>query len=79
MFADVTKISNFSTANKIWIETPDFDKKEVLKRRNRLRKTLFTRKEYLMQIAREKLPDSIVDELYSIYHKLAKGKFSVQN
>ena len=42
--------------------------------KNILRKTLFTPKEYLMQAAREKLPDFIVNELYSVYHKLAKGK-----
>lgn len=72
MFSDIAKISNFSTSDKIWITTPDFDKKEVIKRKKILRKKLFTRKEYLMQMAREKLPDSIVDKLYSIYHKLAK-------
>lgn len=74
MYSDMTKISNFSTANKIWIETPDFDKEEVIKRKKILRKKLFTKKEYIMQMAREKLPDSIVDKLYSMYHKLAKGK-----
>jgi len=76
MYSDISKISNFSTANKIWIETPDFDKKEVIKRKKILQKKLFTKKEYLMQMAREKLPDSIVDKLYSIYHKLAKWKIN---
>lgn len=74
LFSDVTKISNFSTANKIWITTPDFDKAEVMRRKRILRKTLFTPKEYLMQVVREKLPDVIVDKLYSMYHKLAKEK-----
>ena len=74
LFSDVSKISNFSTANKIWITTPDFDKAEIMRRRKILRKTLFTPKEYLMQVVREKLPDVIVDKLYSFYHKLAKGK-----
>ncbi|HZL09693.1 MAG TPA: radical SAM protein [Prolixibacteraceae bacterium] len=76
MFSDVSKISNFSTSNKIWITTPDFDKNEIMRRKNRLRKTLYTPKEYLMQIVREKLPDVIVDKLYSMYHKLAKGKIN---
>lgn len=76
MYSDISKISSFSTANKIWIETPDFDKKEVLNRKKRLRKKLYTKKEYLMQITREKLPDSIVDKLYSIYHKIAKRKIN---
>lgn len=71
-FSDVSKISNFSTANKIWITTPDFDEKEVIRRKKLLRKTLFTPKEYLMQVVREKFPDTIVDKLYSIYHKLGK-------
>ena len=74
MFSDVSKISNFSTSNKIWITTPDFDKKEVLRRKKILRKILFNKKEYLMQTVREKLPDSIVDRLYSLYHKI--GKFT---
>lgn len=74
IFSDVSKISNFSTANKIWIETPDFDKKEIIRRKKILRKKLFTTKEYLMQITREKLPDVFVDKLYSVYHLLAKNK-----
>ncbi len=72
VFSDITKINNFSTSNKIWITTPDFDKSEIKKRKKRLRKKLFTPKEYLMQTIREKLPDEIVDKLYSIYHKIAK-------
>jgi radical SAM superfamily enzyme YgiQ (UPF0313 family) len=74
MYSDISKINSFSTANKIWITTPDFDKSEVLRRKKILRKTLFTHKEYLMQLVREKLPDAMVDKLYSMYHKLAKGK-----
>ena len=74
LFSDVSKISNFSTSNKIWIETPDFNKKEILRRKKILRKTLFTTKEYIMQITRERLPDVIVDKLYSLYHRLAKNK-----
>lgn len=76
MFSDINKISSFSTANKIWITTPDFDKSEVLKRKKVLRKTLFTPKEYFMQLVREKMPDPIVDKLYSLYHLLAKMKKS---
>ena len=72
MFSDIDKINKFSTANRIWIETPDFDKKEVERRKKMLRKTLFTRQEYLMQVAREKLPDFMVNFLYSLYHNLAK-------
>ena len=74
MFSDVSKISNFSTSNKIWITTPDFDKKVVLRRKKILRKTLFNKKEYLMQTIREKLPDPIIDMLYSLYHKVGKIK-----
>jgi len=77
IFSDVSKISHFSTANKIWITTPDFDKSEVVRRKKILRKTLFTPKEYLMQIVRERFPDVIVDKLYSLFHKLAKGNVNV--
>ncbi len=72
LYSDVSKISKFSTANKIWITTPDFNSMEVLRRRKILRQTLFTRKEYLMQVVREKMPDTIVDKLYSLYHVLGK-------
>ena len=72
IFSDIDKISGFSTANKIWITTPDFDEKEVLHRKKVLRKTLFNKKEYMMQIVREKFPDFIVDKLYSLYHILGK-------
>lgn len=78
MYSDISKISNFSTSSKIWIETPDFDRKEVIRRKKILRQKLFTKKEYLMQMTREKLPDSIVDKLYSAYHKIAKRKISNQ-
>lgn len=75
-FSDISKIGNFSTANKIWITTPDFDRTEVMRRRKILRKTLFSQKEYLMQAIRENVPDVIVDQLYTLYHKLGKIKKS---
>lgn len=74
IFSDINKINKFSTANKVWIETPDFDANEIEKRKKILRKTLYTKQEYLMQTAREKLPDLLVNWLYTLYHKMGKYK-----
>jgi hypothetical protein len=56
------------------IEIEDFDREEVLRRKSVLHKSLFTKKEYLMQKARERLPDKMVDGLYTLYHRLATIK-----
>jgi magnesium-protoporphyrin IX monomethyl ester (oxidative) cyclase len=69
LFSDINKISKFSTENKIWIETPDFDKAEIFKRKKLLQKTLLTKKEYFKQMALNKLPDSLEYRLRSIYNK----------
>lgn len=74
LFSDINKINKFSTANKVWIETPDFDFEEIKRRKKLLRKSLFTKQEYLMQSAREKLPDFMVNMLYSAYHQVGKIK-----
>jgi radical SAM superfamily enzyme YgiQ (UPF0313 family) len=74
VFSDISKISSFSTSRRVWIETPDFDRAEVMHRKKILRRTLFTPKEYLMQTVREKLPDSFVSNLYSLYHLIGRWK-----
>ena len=74
IYDNIDNKDTFSTENKIWIETEDFNKKDVLRRKKILHKSLYNTKEYIMQKAREKLPDIVVSMLYTIYHKLGKIK-----
>jgi magnesium-protoporphyrin IX monomethyl ester (oxidative) cyclase len=68
LFSDISKISLFSTANKVWIETPDFDKAEVLRRKRKLENTFFTPNEHFKLTF-----NKYSGKLFRIYDKLMKN------
>lgn len=78
LFSSISDLNLFSTDKKIWIETEDFDRKEVKRRRKKLERTLYTTSEYMMQKVRDYFPDAIVSRLYSLYHILGKRKMKKQ-
>jgi magnesium-protoporphyrin IX monomethyl ester (oxidative) cyclase len=68
LFSNTSEISLFSTASKVWIETPDFDKAEVLMRKRKLENTIFTSKEHLKLTL-----NKYSGKLFRIYDKLMKN------
>ena len=65
VFSTTEKIRHFSTNSAIWIETPDFDKKEILRRRKVLQETFIEkRKRSFRSIVRKFIPDKLMDFLH---------------
>jgi len=77
MFSKIEDMRRFSAEETIWIETPDFDKNEILRRRSLLLKT-FSPSLYYRSKIKDLLPDSLVDSLLPVYHigKRIKEKIS---
>jgi len=80
LFDQLDAFTQFSTSSQVWLETEDFDKKEVLRRRKELFRSVFSTSEYLIQRIRDSFPDPIVDFLYSLYYfrERVMKKFAVE-
>jgi radical SAM superfamily enzyme YgiQ (UPF0313 family) len=67
MFSTVEKIPRFSTIDAIWIETPDFNKKEVKRRGELLNKELANSAYYRAKL-KNMLPQSAIVYARKLYH-----------
>lgn len=70
-FQDIHKIPRFSTESAYLIRTPDFDEKELKRRRQILMKTL-TPGAYWIERVRNVLPKGLVPSARSLYHTLKR-------
>ncbi len=69
IFSSIHTIPRFSTDKAYLIKTPDFDKKELKKRRQILMKTLMP-KAYLIEKMKNILPERVVPPVRYIFHKM---------
>jgi radical SAM superfamily enzyme YgiQ (UPF0313 family) len=66
-FNSIEKVSRFSTASTCWINTPDFDKEELLRREKELIKTLNPTK-YFVNRFKGILPEQLIPYGRLLYH-----------
>lgn len=62
LFSDISDIKLFSTSSKIWIAHPDFNKKEIIRRKKLLQKTLSNRKSL-----KQKILDKVPPPVFALY------------
>ncbi len=74
LFDKLDSFNQFSTSSQVWLETEDFDKKEVLRRKKILFKSVFNTTEYIIQRIQDSFPDPIVNFLYSLHYFLERVK-----
>lgn len=67
-FSTVEKIEQFSTRDVVWIETPDFDKEEVLRRGRKLHESLSSKRKIYRRKILSLAPDRVSDFLRTVYH-----------
>lgn len=70
LFSDIQKVNRFSTLNKIWIETPDFNKVEVKKRKRLLQKKLVPAKPKIIVVF-----EQMFLTFFKIYQRVKKESF----
>jgi phosphonoacetaldehyde methylase len=67
-YSAVEKIERFSALQTIWMEGPDFDRAEVLRRGKVLHKAVLKRSTYYRHRLRELLPEEVLARLRPVYH-----------
>ena len=66
-FSSIEKVSRFSTTSTCWINTPDFDKEELLRREKELVKTLTPNKNIINRL-KGILPDQLIPYGRLLFH-----------
>jgi magnesium-protoporphyrin IX monomethyl ester (oxidative) cyclase len=70
-FSSIEKVSRFSTASTCWINTPNFDKEELLRRKKELVKTL-TPNKYIIDRLKGILPEQLIPYGRLLFHTAKK-------
>lgn len=78
LFDNLESYKTFSTSSQVWIETEDFDKREVLRRKKVLYKAVSSKFGYIKILIQDSFPDFLVRFLYSIHYGIERARRDIQ-